>query len=183
LVKEMLPVVWAVLSVAPELVKEGGESAGFHSEVGDTQGFPPTPILFCIVLHPHLRAAEKRLKERADWSVVRAQMDDAYLAVPVAALDEVEEGLRADLVDAGLRLDRAKWLTYADPAVRTVVTNVRNAQGMEPWAWGASVQRGGVISFASVDGLEEEEEEGDRVIGYGLHVQGVPVGENAFCVA
>jgi hypothetical protein len=30
-----------------------------------------------------------------------------------------------------------------------------------------------------VDGLEEEEE-GDRVIGYGLHVQGVPVGENAF---
>ena len=41
------------------------------------------------------------------------------------------------------------------------------------------MQRGGVISFASVDGLEEEEE-GDRVIGYGLHVQGVPVGENAF---
>jgi hypothetical protein len=42
------------------------------------------------------------------------------------------------------------------------------------------VQRAGVISFASVDGLEEEEE-GDRVIGYGLHVQqGVPVGENAF---
>jgi hypothetical protein len=44
---------------------------------------------------------------------------------------------------------------------------------------GASVQRGGVISFASVDGLEEEEE-GDRVIGYGLHVQGVPVVERAF---
>ena len=41
------------------------------------------------------------------------------------------------------------------------------------------MQRGGVISFASVDGLEEEEE-GDRVIGYGLHVQGVPVGESAF---
>jgi hypothetical protein len=41
------------------------------------------------------------------------------------------------------------------------------------------VQRGGVISFASVDGLEEEEEECDRVIGYGLHVQGVPVGERA----
>jgi hypothetical protein len=37
-----------------------------------------------------------------------------------------------------------------------------------------------VISFASVDGLEEEEE-GHRAIGYGLHVQGVPVGENA-CV-
>jgi hypothetical protein len=43
------------------------------------------------------------------------------------------------------------------------------------------VQRGGVISFASVDGLEEEEG-GDRAIGHGLHVQGVPVpvGENAF---
>lgn len=106
-------------------------------------------------------------------------MDDAYLAGPVTALDEVEERLRADLVDAGLRLDRAKWLTYAEPAVRFAVTHTRNAQGLEPWAWGASVQRGGVISFASVDGLEEEEE-GDRAIGYGLHVQGVPVGENAF---
>jgi hypothetical protein len=42
------------------------------------------------------------------------------------------------------------------------------------------VQRGGIISFASVDGLEEEEEEGDGVIGYGLHVQGVPVGDNSF---
>jgi hypothetical protein len=94
----MLPVVWAMLSVAPELVKEGGESAGFHSEVGGTQGFPPTPIFFCIALHPHLRAAEKRLKEHADWSVVRAQMDGAYLAGPVTALDEVEEGLWADLV-------------------------------------------------------------------------------------
>jgi hypothetical protein len=41
------------------------------------------------------------------------------------------------------------------------------------------VQTGGVISFASVDGLEEEEE-GDGVIGYGLHVQGMPVGECAF---
>jgi hypothetical protein len=30
----------------------------------------------------------------------------------ITALDEGEEGLRADLVDAGLRLDRAKWLTY-----------------------------------------------------------------------
>jgi hypothetical protein len=49
-------------------------------------------------------------------------------------LDEVEEGLRADRVDAGLRLDRAKWLTYAEPAVRTEVTQVRNAQGLEPWA-------------------------------------------------
>jgi hypothetical protein len=66
-----------------------------------------------------------------------------YLAGPVTALDEVEERLRADLVDAGLRLDRAKWLTYAEPAVRTVITQVRNAQGLEPWAWGASVQRGG----------------------------------------
>ena len=139
----MLPVVWAMLSVAPELVKEGGESAGFHSEVGGTQGFPPTPIFFCIALHPHLRAAEKRLKEHADWSVVRAQMDDAYLAGPVSALDEVEERLRADLVEAGLRLDRAKWLTYAEPAVRFTVTHTRNAQGLEPWAWGASVQRGG----------------------------------------
>jgi hypothetical protein len=61
----MPPVVWAMLSVAPELVKEGGESAGFHSEVGGTQGLPPTPIFFCIALHPHLRAAEKRLKEHA----------------------------------------------------------------------------------------------------------------------
>jgi hypothetical protein len=85
-------------------------------------------------------------------------MDDAYLAGPVAALDEVEEGLRADFVGAGLRLDRAKWLTYAEPAVHTVVTQVRNAHGLEPWAWGTSVQTGGVISFASVDGLEEEEE-------------------------
>jgi hypothetical protein len=42
-------------------------------------------------------------------------MDDAYLAGPVTALDEVEERLRADLVDAGLRLDRAKWPTYAEP--------------------------------------------------------------------
>jgi hypothetical protein len=163
----MLPVVWAMLSVAPELVKEGGESAGFHSEIGGTQGFPPTPIFFCIALHPHVRAAEKRLKEHADWSVVRAQIDDAYLAGPVAALDEGEEGLRADLVDAGLRLDRANWLTYAEPAVRMVVTHVRNAQGLEPWAWVAvSVQRGGVISFASVDGLEEEKE-GDRAVEYG----------------
>ena len=121
-----------MLSVAPELVKEGGESAGFHSEVGGTQGFPPTPIFFCIALHPHLRAAEKRLKEHADWSVVRAQMDDAYLAGPVSALDEVEERLRADLVEAGLRLDRAKWLTYAEPAVRFTVTHMRNAQGLEP---------------------------------------------------
>jgi hypothetical protein len=56
-------------------------------------------------------------------------MDDAYLAGPVTALDEVEERLRADLVDAGLRLDRAKWLTYAEPAVRrTVVTQVRSAR-------------------------------------------------------
>jgi hypothetical protein len=55
----MLPVVWAVLSVAPELVKEGGESAGFHSEVGGAQGFPPTPIFFCIALHPHLRARKR----------------------------------------------------------------------------------------------------------------------------
>jgi hypothetical protein len=50
-----------------------------------------------------------------------------------------------------------------------VVTQVRNAQGLEPWAWGASVQRererGGVISFASVDGLEEEEGEGSG-LGY-----------------
>jgi hypothetical protein len=30
-----------------------------------------------------------------------------------------------------------------------------------------------------VDRLEGEEE-GDRAIGYGLHVQGVPVGERAF---
>jgi hypothetical protein len=45
-------------------------------------------------------------------------MDDAYLAGPVAALDEVEEGLRADLVDAGLRLDRAKWLTAVCGASR-----------------------------------------------------------------
>ena len=47
---------------------------------------------------PCLRAAEKRLKEHADWPVVRAQMDGAYLAGPVTALDEVEEGLWADLV-------------------------------------------------------------------------------------
>jgi hypothetical protein len=66
-------------------------------------------------------------------------------------------------------------------AVRFTVTHTRNAQGLEPWAWGASVQRGGVTSFASVDGLEEEEE-GDRVIGYGLHVQGVPVGRGGECV-
>jgi hypothetical protein len=58
-------------------------------------------------------------------------------------LDEVEEGLRVDLVDAGLRLDRAKWLTYAEPAVRFAVTHMRDAQGLEPWAWGASVQIGG----------------------------------------
>jgi hypothetical protein len=96
-------------------------------------------------------------------------MDDAYLVGPVAALDKVEEGLWADLVDASLRLDRAKWLTYAELAVqRTVVTHVWNAQGLEPWAWGASVQRGGVLSFTSVDGLEDEEEEGARVIGDGL---------------
>jgi hypothetical protein len=71
-------------------------------------------------------------------------MDDAYLAGPVTALDEVEERLRADLVEAGLRLDRAKWLTYAEPAVRTVVTQVWNAQGLEPWAWGGiGAERGG----------------------------------------
>ena len=58
-------------------------------------------------------------------------------------LDEVEEGLRVDLVDAGLRLDRAKWITYAEPAVRFAVTHMRDAQGLEPWAWGASVQIGG----------------------------------------
>jgi hypothetical protein len=78
----------------------------------------------------------------------------------------VEERLRADLVDAGLRLDRAKWFTYAEPAVHTVVTQVWNAQGLEPRAWGASVQRGGILSFASVDGLEEEEDWRWMVIGF-----------------
>jgi hypothetical protein len=201
----VLPVLWAVLSVAaPELVKEAGrqggrESAGFHSEVGGTQGFPPTPIFFCIALHrphlhrPHLRAAEKRLKEHADWSVVRAQMDDAYLAGPVTALDEVEERLRA----AG-RSRRCRpaprpgglsgRLTYAEPAVRFNATHVRNAQGLEPWAWVASVQReGGVLSLSRSHRWTDwsrRRNEGGRVIGHAWPARaGCAGGGERVCVA
>jgi hypothetical protein len=54
-----------MLSVAPELVKERARGVDWLSfgGRGDTGAPTPTPIFFCIALHPHLRAAEKRLKD------------------------------------------------------------------------------------------------------------------------
>ena len=130
----LLPVVWAMLSVAPELVGEGGACIAIRSWSGGVQGNPLLPALFCVALHPMLHGAQVRLKEHADWAVVRAQMDDADLLGPVDVLDEVEGELRRALHGAGMRVDDDKWLTWAAPDVRRRVVAEREEAGLPPWA-------------------------------------------------
>ena len=177
----LLPVVWAMLSVAPELVGEGGACIAIRSWSGGVQGNPLLPALFCVALHPMLHGAQVRLKEHADWAVVRAQMDDAYLLGPVDVLDEVEGELRRALHGAGMRVDDDKWLTWAAPDVRRRVVAEREEAGLPPWAWGAALVKGAERRFAVAGGRDGEVQEGDwRVCGYGVHIQGVPVGERGF---
>ena len=177
----LLPVVWAMLSVAPELVGEGGAGIAIRSWSGGVQGNPLLPALFCVGLHPALHSAQLRLKEHADWAVVRAQMDDAYLLGPVDVLDEVEGELRRALRGAGMRVDDGKWLTWAAPDVRRRVVAEREEAGLPPWAWGAALVKDGERRFATAGGQDGELQEGGwRVCGYGLHIQGVPVGERPF---
>ena len=118
-----------MLSVAPELVGEGGACIAIRSWSGGVQGNPLLPALFCVALHPMLHRAQSRLKEHADWAVVRAQMDDAYLLGPVDVLDEVEGELRCALRGAGMRVDDGKWLTWAAPDVRRRVVAERVSAG------------------------------------------------------
>ena len=156
----LLPVVWAMLSVAPELVGEGGAGIAIRSWSGGVQGNPLLPALFCVGLHPALHSAQLRLKEHADWAVVRAQMDDAYLLGPVDVLDEVEGELRRALRGAGMRVDDGKWLTWAAPDVRRRVVAEREEAGLPPWAWGAALVKDGERRFATAGGQDGELQEG-----------------------
>jgi hypothetical protein len=52
--RELFPLAWRMLSVAPALYLDGGDFAGFHSQSGGTQGNPLTCLFFCLSAHSSL---------------------------------------------------------------------------------------------------------------------------------
>jgi hypothetical protein len=180
--RELFPLAWQMLSVAPALYLGGEDFAGFHSQSGGTQGNPLTCLSFCLSAHSSLLRAQRRLKAAAPWAVVKAQMDDGYLFGPADVMDAVEADLRADLKAKGMKIDAGKWQNYALPDERRRIGEQRAQGGLEPWLWGAVVRAPGVgtevgeLQYTAVPQVDGS----GGVLGYGLHAQGVPMGDRGF---
>eukprot|EP00935_MAST-01C_sp_MAST-1C-sp1_P000404 g404.t1 len=122
-----------MMSVGPELVREGGVFAGFRSWSGGVQGFPLLPAFFCVGLHPHLHRAQVRLKEHASWAVVRAQMDDAGNSTTENETAELEKALFVLLAEmAEAKADILAAMQY--PALP--LPRHRAAGGVRPLVFG-----------------------------------------------
>jgi hypothetical protein len=150
--RDMVPYLFAVHSPASPVFYADGTRAGKPCGEGTRQGSAEAGTAACAAIQPALRAADTELKARGGFA--RADFDDTYLGGPPADVAAALDRFDAAIALVGAELQRAKSAARCGAACELPADF--------PVPLGVAKRPDGTI------------------IGFGIKVAGIPLGDAAF---